>query len=132
VRRQESISQLLDAIANRIIFYLGRSMMANRRQLLSVVPAFFVALAVPSVWAQRRERSEIVVNVAPPAARQERVPPPRRGYVWAPGYWRWEGRRHVWVAGHWVKARRGYHWAAPRWDEREGRHQFQQGRWERD
>ena len=41
---------------------------------------------------------------APPPMRYEAVPAPRRGYVWAPGYWRPQGHRHAWVAGHWVKA----------------------------
>ena len=56
------------------------------------------------------------------------VPP---GYVWAPGYWRWEGRRHVWVGGHWMGARPGYYWVPPRWDPRDGRHHFEPGRWAR-
>lgn len=28
------------------------------------------------------------IGVAPPPPRYEVVPPPRAGYVWAPGYWR--------------------------------------------
>jgi hypothetical protein len=106
--------------------------MANRRQFLSAVPALFVALVAPQAWAQRRERTEIIVNVPPPPPRRERIPRARRGYVWTPGYWRWDGRRYVWVPGQWVQARRGYHWAAPRWEERDGRHRFRGGRWERD
>jgi hypothetical protein len=29
------------------------------------------------------------VTIAPPAPRYEPVPPPRAGWVWAPGYWNW-------------------------------------------
>ena|SRR5437016_6320412 len=43
-----------------------------------------------------------VVQVSPPAPVYEPVPPPREGYTWAPGYWRWEGDRQVWVSGHWA------------------------------
>ena len=32
------------------------------------------------------------ITVAPPAPRVEVVPPPRVGFVWAPGYWEWRGR----------------------------------------
>ncbi|WP_367160349.1 YXWGXW repeat-containing protein [Kozakia baliensis] len=43
----------------------------------------------------------------PPPLRMERVPPPRRNWIWTRGYWRWEPRGYVWVPGHWVR---------PRWD----------------
>ena len=85
------------------------------------------AIAVPVV----SEARAIVVEVAPPPARVEVVPAPRRGYVWAPGYWDWRGRRHVWANGYWVRERRGYHWAPHRWTEREGRWHFERGRWDR-
>ena len=50
--------------------------------------------------------------------RVEEVPPPRAGYVWAPGFWEWRGGRHVWVGGHWIGERRGYHWVPDRWEQR--------------
>ena len=37
----------------------------------------------------------LVINTAPPAPRFETVPAARHGYVWAPGYWNWDGRRHA-------------------------------------
>jgi hypothetical protein len=77
---------------------------------------------------------EIYLNTAPPPVRYEAVPVPRRGYVWAPGHWRWsESRhRHVWVAGHWERARPGYAYRAPHWVERNGRWHYQPSRWDRD
>jgi hypothetical protein len=63
---------------------------------------------------------DLVIRVAPPAPRVEVVPAPRRGFVWVPGYWNWNGRQHVWVAGNWQKERRGYVYAEPRWVERNG------------
>jgi hypothetical protein len=36
-------------------------------------------------------QAAVIVGVAPPAARVEVVPAPRVNYVWAPGYWRWNG-----------------------------------------
>ena len=58
----------------------------------------------------------LVISNAPPAPRFETVPPARHGYVWAPGYWRWDGRRHVWVGGTWIRARPGYRYVQPRWE----------------
>ena len=44
------------------------------------------ALAMPA-HAGVSVNVEIGVPLAPPALVYERVPPPRVGYVWAPGYW---------------------------------------------
>jgi hypothetical protein len=71
------------------------------------------------------------ITVAPPPPRYERVPPPRSGYVWAPGYWDWRGNRHIWIDGNWVGARPGYVYSQPRWIEHGGRWQRQESRWER-
>jgi hypothetical protein len=77
-------------------------------------------------------RTYVDIEVAPPAPREEVIPAPRRGYVWAPGYWNWRGHRHVWVAGHWVHGRHGYHWSASHWEQRGDRWHFYAGRWDRD
>jgi hypothetical protein len=74
----------------------------------------------------------IDIQVAPPAAPfVVEAPPPRAGYVWAPGFWRWEGHRHVWVGGHWLAERRGYHWMPDHWREHGGRYHYERGHWER-
>lgn len=74
----------------------------------------------------------VILNFGPPPERYERVPEPRRGFLWESGYWRWNGRRHVWVAGHWERARSGYVYSAPGWIERDGRWEYQGRRWDRD
>jgi len=73
----------------------------------------------------------IDIDVRPPPDRVVVVPAPRRGYVWAPGYWRWNGRDHVWAEGHWVRERRGYHWVPAHWEGRGNRWHFEEGHWER-
>lgn len=75
----------------------------------------------------------LYIGTEPPPPRVERVPPPRRGYVWAPGYWRWNGNRHVWARGHWERERRGYHYVDPRWETRGpgNSYEFHRGGWER-
>src|ERR1044072_1544104 len=74
---------------------------------------------------------DISLNFGPPPPRYEVVPPPRQGYVWAPGYWGWDGHRHVWHTGHWADARAGYVYNAPRWVERDGRWTYHASRWDR-
>ena len=86
-----------------------------------------VATPLPAIAAV-----DVYVRTAPPPPREERVPAARRGYVWAPGYWNWQGNRHAWAKGHWVKERRGYAYRPHEWVERDGRWQLQRGRWDRD
>jgi hypothetical protein len=46
-----------------------------------------------------------IVVVAPPALRVETVVErPGPGYVWARGYWDWDGDSWAWVPGTWVTA----------------------------
>ena len=70
------------------------------------------------------------VNVAPPPPPEEVVPEARVGYVWAPGYYNYDGHRHVWVNGHYIHERRGHHWVADRWDEHDGRWHHERGHWD--
>jgi len=73
------------------------------------------------------------VDVAPPAPVVEQTTI-REGYVYTPGYWRYEepSRKHVWVKGDYVPERRGEHWVAHEWRENNGRYLFNEGHWERD
>jgi hypothetical protein len=94
--------------------------------------AAILATSIGSLAAPAMAATEIiVVRKAPPAPRHEVVPAARHGYVWAPGYWNWNGHRYAWVKGKYVKARAGYHWSAPSWQERDGRWQFNRGAWQR-
>jgi WXXGXW repeat (2 copies) len=70
------------------------------------------------------------VGVRPPAARFERVPPPRHGYLWAPGYWGWEGGAHVWIGGHWEAERAGFRFIQARWELVGAEWVFYPGYWE--
>ena len=97
--------------------------------LAAGLAATLSVLSAPA--AQAQVRAVINVGQPPPPLRAEVVPAPRRGYVWAPGYWQWQGRRHVWHGGYWVRARPGYVYGAPTWVERDGRWQFRQGGWAR-
>lgn len=75
---------------------------------------------------------DVRINVAPPPPRVERVIV-RPGYVWVPGYWRWDGRvhRHVWVTGYYVRARRGYRYVPAHWVHEGPVWRFHAGYWAR-
>lgn len=86
------------------------------------------ALAVPGV---AQAGVVISIDVAPPPPRVEVVPPPRVGYVWAPGHWEWVGGRHAWIEGAWLPARPGYVYHGPEWRQRHGHWVYYEGRWGR-
>ena len=63
----------------------------------------------------------------------ENIPSPRKGYVWAPGYWKWEENQHVWVEGHWIEERHDAHWVPDKWwqDPNDVNHwHFRPGHWD--
>jgi WXXGXW repeat (2 copies) len=74
--------------------------------------------------------TDITSNVAPPPARNERAPAPHDGYVWAAGYWDWNGHRYTWISGSFMPERRGRHWVAARWEQVETHWQLIRGHWE--
>lgn len=72
---------------------------------------------------------QVYIGSAPPAPLYERAPVARRGYVWSPGYWEWNGRRHHWIPGSYIVERPGYVYSPPAWRERGDRWTMQQGYW---
>ncbi len=70
------------------------------------------------------------ISAAPPAPRFERIPEPRPGYVWGPGYWEWRGNRHEWVGGGWIAERPGYIYSAPHWTQRDGHWFREEAHWD--
>lgn len=72
----------------------------------------------------------VVIGVPPPVTVVETAPAPRVGYVYAPGYWGWDGQRHVWIRGRTIAERPGYTWVADRWEPVGGRYRFVPGYWE--
>jgi YXWGXW repeat-containing protein len=74
---------------------------------------------------------DIIIGSPPPPVRVEAVPVPRPGYVWAPGYWAWDGHRHTWFAGHWEAERANEHYVAAGWVNTPGGWRFVPAHWER-
>ena len=90
-----------------------------------------LALLGPLAMVSLAHAAVLDIEVAPPEPRVIVAPPPRPGFVWAPGYYAYRGHQHVWVDGHWLKERHGYHWEADRWVPHEGRYRYEPGHWVR-
>jgi hypothetical protein len=91
--------------------------------VVAAATASIVAIAPPA------QAADVFIRVAPPPLRTELIPRPRAGYLWTPGYWNWNGRRHVWVNGAWVRERRGHAYNAPVWVQEGDRWRFRRGGW---
>jgi hypothetical protein len=94
--------------------------------LAALILAGAAAAPLPSL---AQSNVSLYVGMAPPAPIVERMPAPRHGYVWAPGYWNWNGHRHVWTQGYWVAERPGYVYNAPAWYQGSGGWYMQPARW---
>jgi len=83
------------------IIYTGFAAVAIASASMPVFPAVTLAPA-DATW--RGVDFEWYANVGRPLVGPLVAvqPAPREGYIWSPGHWEWNGRRHVWVAGHWI------------------------------
>jgi hypothetical protein len=76
--------------------------------------------------------AQVVIRIGPPPPVYERRgPPPGDGYVWQPGYHRYEGDHYVWTPGHYDRPpQRGQHWVAHHWVHRHGQYVLVEGHWQ--
>lgn len=96
-----------------------------RKQLLTLVGTLLIAGSLAA-------DAQVYVHIGPPPPPVHEVVPvaPHRGWVWQPGYHRWDGARYVWVPGtyaepphpyarwvpgHWRNTPRGYVWVEGHW-----------------
>jgi len=116
----ERIQSFIQAVLSMKRHFSGRAL------LLSLV--LVAAAASAPVYAQ----ISFNIVIAPPAPVYDPPPYMAPGYVWAPGYWAFDGARHVWVRGRPIMQRDGYRWEADRWEQRGATYFRHVGRWERD
>jgi WXXGXW repeat (2 copies) len=116
---------------NTPIVRLGIKRTASKRGLSGLVLPAVVATMLIGSAAPAFSDVGIDIAIAPPPPRVIVEPAHRPGFVWAPGYYRWDGHRHVWVDGHFIRERRGSHWVPEHWDEHHGRYHFVPGHWDR-
>jgi hypothetical protein len=91
----------------------------------------FVVICGISLGVGAATAQVIVRGGPPPAVIVERPGPPlHAGWVWVPGYYRWNGRRYVWVGGYWAKPPRPRAvWVPGRWVPRGGGYVWVAGYW---
>ena len=70
-----------------------------------------------------------LVAVAPPPPRMEPLPPPRAGYIWVPGNWRYRENAYAWHQGYWQPARADYDYAPGRWVRADGGWRWVEPNW---
>lgn len=69
-----------------------------------VAPLGAPALAASPSVQLAQATVEVIAPSAPPAVREEVVPPPPSATVtWEPGFWSWSGANWQWVSGHYVE-----------------------------
>jgi hypothetical protein len=92
---------------------------------------FQSALIAFTLGVGTAQAADIVVRIAPPrAVLEHRGAAPGRGYVWVPGWHRWEGNHYVWERGRWEMPPRPHAvWVAPKWNHRHGEYFFVEGHW---
>lgn len=88
------------------------------------------AAALMPLTSTAQTGARIYITSEPPAPRYEAIPAPRNGYVWAPGYWNWDGNRHDWVAGHWEASRSGQQYQRSEWRRDNDGWRLDRGGWQ--
>jgi hypothetical protein len=96
---------------------------------LTLAALLALGAAVAPLSSMAASNVSLFIGTAPPAPLVERMPPPRHGYVWAPGHWEWNGHRHAWAPGVWIAERPGYVYQAPAWYARNGGWTMEPARW---
>jgi WXXGXW repeat (2 copies) len=90
-----------------------------------------IALSLGCMMTFSALAADVFVRIGPPRpVHERRLPPPGRGYVWTPGYHRWNGNGHEWVGGRWQQPPRARaHWVPARWVRRPGGWVLMEGHW---
>lgn len=99
--------------------------------LKSLGLTLFLAATLASGCVTTRARGRVYVRIAPPPIVVEsRVPPPGAGYVWQPGFYRWDGRGYAWVPGRYERAPRARAtWVPSHWERDRHGWYYVEGRW---
>jgi hypothetical protein len=98
---------------------------------LALGAASLLSLGALTLPTAAQAQPVVSIQVAPPPPPVERIPPPRPGFVWAPGHYEWRGGRHVWIGGVYLRARPGYAYRPPVWRPYNGHWEFRRGGWDR-
>jgi len=97
-----------------------------KKQILAVVGGLALAASMSMIAG-----AQVVIRVGPPApVHEEMGRPPHEGWVWQPGYHRWDGAHYVWVGGTWAEPpHHGARWVPGHWAHRGGEYVWVEGHW---
>lgn len=97
-----------------------------RNTLALAVLSTSLAVVAPSLAS-----AQVYVRVGPPRPIYERRPlAPGPGYIWQPGYHRWDGARYAWTPGSYVVAPRPRaYWVPGRWQNSPRGYYWRDGYW---
>ncbi len=102
-------------------------------RISSVIACLLAALVLGATAEQVHAGLFVSVTVAPPPLVAYAQPPvPGPGYIWAPGYWAWDGEAadYYWVPGAWVPApEAGLVWTPGYWGWSNGVYVWNAGYW---
>ncbi len=76
--------------------------------------------------------AQVVVRFGAPPPPPREVPPPvpHAGWVWQPGYHRWDGHAYVWVPGSYAEPPHPHaRWVPGHWANRGGGYVWIEGHW---
>jgi hypothetical protein len=101
------------------------------RRLRSLACGVVLSAALASTACAAPAGGRLYVRVGPPAPIVERaVVAPGPGYVWIPGFYRWDGAAYVWVRGRWDRPPRPRaRWIPGHWAHERGGWYFIEGHW---
>jgi hypothetical protein len=95
------------------------------KKVLATICAGLLAIAVAA-------GAQVVVRLGPPPPHPVEVVPvlPHPGWVWEPGYYRWDGVHYIWVPGVYVAPPyANARWIPGRWAPRPGGYVWIEGHW---
>ena len=96
-----------------------------KKQLLAILGCGVLTLSLAA-------GAQVVVRIGPPPPQPAEVapPPPHPGWVWRPGYHRWDGAHYVWVPGSYAEPPYAHaHWAPGRWNHHGSGYVWMDGHW---
>ena len=100
---------------------------------LHLAAALAITIVSTTLLAPANAQTVVTISVEqapPPLPIYVQPPCPASGYLWAPGYWAWDGFDYYWVPGVWVLPPTvGLLWTPGYWSWRENVYVYNYGYW---
>ena len=102
---------------------------------LHLAAALVITALSPALFAPAKAQTVVTISVQqapPPLPLYVQPPCPQPNYLWAPGYWAWDGFDYYWVPGSWVLPPTvGLLWTPGYWGWHETVYVYNSGYWGR-